>query len=286
MANDSSPTLRRRRLGAELRQLREATGLSIDDVARHLVCSVSTVSRIETGRVGVRIRDMRTLLDLYHVGDDQRREELTALAREGRQRGWWTSYSEVLSNPYAIYIGFEAEATSLRTYQSQLVPGLLQTEDYARAITQVGRLADDPDDVEKLVSVRMARQRLLEGDRPLQLWIVLDEAVIRRRIGGAEVMRAQLRRLVAVSDLPHVSIQILPFDAGEHPALDQPFVILEFPSPTDPDVVYLEHLTGSLYVEKPQDVRRYGTIFDHLRAAALSPKASAAMMSAAADEVG
>lgn len=268
MSADHSPTVRRRRLGIELRRLREAADMTIDDVAKHLECSSSKVSRIETGKGMLRLRDVRDMLDLYGLTDDDQREFLLTLAREGQQKGWWTKYEPPAG--LDIYIGLEAAAASFRHYHNQLIHGLLQTEDYARAVLRAVRLADPPEDIERLVELRMRRQSIIQRVlQPLDLWAVVDEAVLRRPIGGKAVMRAQLKQLIELSELSNVTLQVLPFGRGAHAGLEGPFTIIGFPDPTDTDVVYVECSAGNLYLEKQQDVRAYTVRFDHLRAEAL-----------------
>jgi hypothetical protein len=235
--------------------------------------SGSWVSRVETGRVGLRGRDLNDLLDLYHADDHALREELLALAREGKQRGWWSKYADTLSGPYATYIGFESEAAALLVYDTIVVHGLLQTEAYARAIYSVGFPGGDGDAVERKVKIRMARQAVLTRPAPLELWAILDESVLRRRIGGPEVMRGQLKHLLDVATAPTTTIQVVPFAGGAYPGMLGSFSIVRFPSPTDPDIVYVEGLTGDIFVEA-EDATRYNVLFDHLRAAALSPAES------------
>ena len=269
MARSYSPTVRRRRLASELRRLRDRAELTIDEVGEKLECSASKISRIETGRVRVSPRDVRDMLDLYRVPEPQR-DSLVQLARESRQKGWWHAYSDTIEPRFATYIGLESAASEIRIYEVTLIPGLLQTEDYARAVIAAGAVDGAPEAVERNVAVRMARQPTLLTEDPPQLWTVLDEAALHRRVGGSELMRMQLEHLLEMSALPNVAIQVLPFGAGAHPAMGRPFVILAFPERADPDVVYLEDLTSALYVENVDEVDRYNLFFNHLRATALS----------------
>ncbi|WP_326636851.1 helix-turn-helix domain-containing protein [Streptosporangium sp. NBC_01755] len=261
--------MRRRRLAAELRRLRERAQLTMEEVGEQIGWSATKISRIETSRVGVVPKDVGSLLDLYRV-DGSRREELLKLARDARKRGWWQAYSD-LSSDYTSYISLEAETTSMRSFGTVLLPGLVQTEDYARAVIRAGLILAPPGEVERRIEVRMARQSLLTQTNPLRLWTILDEAAVCRTIGGSTVMRAQLKRLLELAELPNVTIQVLPFTAGAHSGTSGAFEILEFPEPADPDVVFLENLTDSLYVEREADVYRYTVAFDHLRAKALDP---------------
>lgn len=284
MSDGHSPTVRRRRLGMELRRLREASGLMIEDVAKHLECSMSRVSRIETGKSVARIRDVRDMLDLYAVGDQEQREQLLTLAKEAQQRGWWTEYEAVLSAGLDTYVGLEASAASIRSFQTHLVPGLLQTEEYARALIRATRRTESLENVDRMIALRSRRQTMLANSDYLEMWAVIDEAVLRRPIGGLAVMRAQLTRLLEAGDLPSVTIQVLPFARGAHAGVDGAFTIIGFPDPTDLDVVYVDCPAGNIFLEKEKDVRRHTTWFDHLRAAALPPDESAEFISAAADE--
>jgi transcriptional regulator with XRE-family HTH domain len=269
-----SPTIRRRRLGAELRRLREAAGVTIEMVAERLECSSSKVSRIETGHTSATVRDVRDMIGIYGIVGGES-DDLLQIAREARQKGWWHSYSTVLTS---AYVGFEAAAGSIRAYEQQVVPGLLQTESYAKAMIRSARPDITADEVEQRVRVRLSRQSLLSQDDPIDLWVVLDETVVSRPVGGDEVMRAQLERLIEATDQPNVTIQILPFEAGAHAGMDGTFTILDFPEPGDPSVVYAENATGGLFLEKPDELQKYAFIFDHIRAAAIRPEESVALI--------
>jgi transcriptional regulator with XRE-family HTH domain len=275
-----SPTIRRRRLGAELRRRREAAGVTIEGVAERLECSASKISRIETGHTTATPRDVRDMLDIYGVRGDEC-EELVQIAREARQKGWWHPYSAVLTG---AYVGLEQAANSVRAYEQQVVPGLLQTEEYAKAMIRAARPDITTDEVERRVRVRLNRQSLLTQDDPIDLWVVLDEAVVSRPVGGDAVMRAQLERLVEAAELPNVTLQILPFDAGGHAGMDGTFAILNFPEASDPAVVYAENATGGLFLEKSEELRKYVFIFDHIRAAALRPEESVAVIGKLTEE--
>lgn len=280
-----SPTIRRRRLGLELRRLRERAGYSVEEMAEHLECSQSKVRRIEIGRVPVRQRDLRDLLDYYGVAE-QDREPLLALARESKKKGWWHTYGDAVPDWFQTYVGLEAEASDLRNYKAELVPGLLQIEPYARAIHEAV-LADDTDEeIARLVDVRMARQGLLtREENPPRLWAILNEAVLWRLVGGRGVMREQLHHLTEMAKPANVTIQVLPFDAGAHASMVGSFMILGFPDQHDPDVVFVEHHTGSLYLERAIEVDRYTLDFDHVRATALSPKDSLALIASVDKEL-
>jgi transcriptional regulator with XRE-family HTH domain len=275
-----SPTIRRRRLGVELRRHREAAGVTIDVVADRLGCSTSKVSRIETGHTGAAPRDVRHILDIYGVSD-RIKEELVQIAREARQKGWWHPFSTVLSS---AYVGLEAATRSIRTYEQQVVPGLLQSEEYAIAVIRAARLGDSVGEIEQRVHVRMARQSLLTQDDPIDLRVVLDEAVLSRPVGGDEVMRDQLLRLIEAARLPNVTIQILPFVAGPHAGMDGAFAILEFEEDEDADVVFAENATGGLFLEKAEELRKYDSIFETIRATALDPEESIEMIGMLVEE--
>jgi hypothetical protein len=254
--------------------------ITIDAVAVLLECSASKISRIETGHTSATPRDVRDLLEIYGVRGLEA-EELVQIAREARQKGWWHPYSAVLTG---AYVGLEAAASSVRAYEQQVVPGLLQTEDYAKAMIRAARPDITDDEVDRRVRVRMGRQSLLRQDDPLNLWVVLDEAVVSRPVGGDAVMRAQLGRLREAAELPNVTVQVLLFDAGAHAGMDGTFAILDFPEPGDPDVVYAENATGGLFLEKSDELRKYIFIFDHIREAALPPEESSALLAKLAKE--
>ena len=266
MATGQSPTFPRFQLGKQLRDLRERAGLTTEDVAGHVDCSASTISRIEGGKVGVRRGALLQLLELYRVIDEAHRETLLVLAKQGKQRGWFARFGD-LPATYSRFIGLESAAVEMRDYEALVVPGLLQTEEYARALV-VADPAFDADGVETRVRVRMERQSLLAQPEPLAFFAILDESVIRRQIGGPEVMREQRKRLMEMSELRNVTIQILPFSGGAYAGMAGSFAILEFRD--TPSVVYAENLTGDIYQES-DDVRRYSVVFENLRAAALSP---------------
>ena len=284
MGTEHSPTVRRRRLALELRRLREAARLTCEEVADHLECSASKISRVETGRVSVSPRDVRDMLELYGVPADQR-ESLVQLARDSRQKGWWHAYSDTMQPQMATYIGLESAASEIRIYEVSLIPGLLQTEDYARAVIRAGMVNSPAEDIERRVALLMARQPAVVRDDPPKVWAVLDEAALRRRVGGSGLMRLQLEHLLAQAALPNVAVQVIPFAGGAHPAMGRPFIILVFPERVDTDVVYLEDLTSALYLEDVAEVDRYNVFFNHLRATALSFDDSAALITSVLKEM-
>jgi transcriptional regulator with XRE-family HTH domain len=286
MTASIGPTVRRRRLGTELRRLREAHSIKLEEVADKLGLAASTLSRIETGKAPTRTAYLTAMLDLYGVHDMAGRQILMDMAREGHRKGWWAAFEDVLPTGFDIYIGLEAEASSLRAYESLIVHGLLQTEAYARAVsTAVRRKYQSPEQIERLVTLRMQRQEVILRPDPIELWLILDEAVIRRTMGPPEMMRAQLNHLADASQWPNVTLQVLPFSAGPHPCLNGPFAIIEFPDRFDPDVVYTEGVAGQAYVERDREVRARAEAFDLLRAASLSPADSTNLISALAREI-
>lgn len=279
----STPTVKRRRLAGELRRHREALGLTLDEVAEQLEWSNAKISRIENARVGVLPRDVKYLLNVYAV-EGEVREVLLTLAREARQKGWWHSYGEAVPPWFEVYVGLESDAVTMDAYESEHVPGLLQTADYARSIFQAFPI-DDEAEIDKRVDLRMARTKRLAAPGAPKFWVVLNEAVIHRCVGGVQTMRSQLDHLRDMAKLPNVTIQVLPFDAGAHPAMSGAFTILGFPEPTDPKVVFMEGQTGGLYLEKSHEIDRYSLAFDHLRAAALRPSDSQALVGRIADSM-
>lgn len=271
MAVGSPPTVRRRQLGRELRRLREESKLLAEHLAARLRCSTSRVSRIETARVRITPGTVHEILDVLGV-DGPERDRLVALAREADTPGWWQQYTDTLPYEYSTYIALESEAVSLRVFEPILVYGLLQTEEYARAIVERGAGHRQPVEVEAWVRSRLARQDVLTKPNPVRLHTVLDESVLRRVIGGQEVMRAQRRRLLALAQLPNVTIQVLPFEsAGVLARLTGPLVILELPDPGDGPIVYVESHAGDHYLERPADVSGFTSTFERLCAEALDP---------------
>jgi transcriptional regulator with XRE-family HTH domain len=273
----NGPAVRRRKLGAELRVLRTGSGLTSGEAARLVGWHQSKVSRIETGASGVKPADLRLLLDAYGVRDGHLRELLLMLAGSedaGGRNGWWHAYRGVLPPTYRDFISLESQASAMRTLETTVVPGLLQTAEYARAVTRAAVKDLDEERLDALVEVRLARQDVLRSDPPLKLCAVLDEAVLRREVGGPEVMARQLERLLDAARLPQVRLQVLPFRAGAHVGLTGPFVIFSFPSTSDLDVVVLDQLTSSLYLERKEDLLAYSEAFNTLRMHALSPEDS------------
>lgn len=278
-----SPTVRRRRLGRELRRMREALDLTTYDAARHIECSQPKMSKVETGRVPVKSLEVRALLELYGASAEQS-ETLLALAKQSQQKGWWHAHGDAVPDWFETYVGLEAEAESLRFYETAVVPGPLQTSAYARALTSADSrvLAED---TERVVTLRMARQARLTSANPLQVWTVVDEAALRRPVGDRATRRAQYEHLLAMIARPSVHLQVLPSSVGAHPGLGGSFVVIGFPDQLDDDVVYLEYQVGALYLERKPEIGRYSMVFDQLRAEALGLGESEVLVRRLLDEV-
>jgi hypothetical protein len=253
-----------------LKRCREAAGLTQENVSRHFEWHAAKVTRIETAKVAVTPRDVRDLLILYGVTDEEYREALLTLARSSRERTWWTDYRDIMRP--GNFVGLEAEASMMRTWEPVLLPGLLQTEEYMRALMRSGRSSDSPHNLDRRVALRRTRQSRLTAPNPLRLAAIVDESAIRRTVGGESSMDAQLRHLIDVTQLPNVTLQVMPFDAGEHPFLGGSAALLEFRETTHLDVVYLEGLAGDYYEEQPLEVARYREEFERLSAKALDQR--------------
>lgn len=279
-----SPTVRRRRLAAELRRLRAAREVTQQQAAGHLGCTQAKIGRFETAKRSPSIGDVTALLDFYRVNGAER-EQLLNLARDARKRGWWHSYSDVLPEWYETYVGLEAEASSIHTYESEAIPGLLQTEEYAHAITKSTLVQAEEPEIARRVELRLQRQRRITGDSPAEFWAVIGEAALRRPVGGSRVLRRQLEHVLKLAELPQVTLQIMSLDAGAHPAQVGPFVILRYPDQADADVVYLETHVGGLYLERENELSNYSAMMDHLRAHAIDPDASLDMVDARIGEL-
>ncbi len=275
MPSAHSPTVRRRRLALELRRLREAARLTCEEVADRMECSASKISRVETGRVSVSPRDVRDMLEIYGVPEDQR-DSLVQLARESRQKGWWHAYVDSVQPHYATYLGLESAASEIRVFRVNHIPGLLQTGDYARALIgqTKGRSFSEDD---RRFAILNERQRQSRTNAP-RVWIVLDEAALRRHVGGPEVMRAQIEHLRDLRAAPNFFLQVVPFGGEAQACMDSPFTILGFPDRMDPNVVCLRYPTGVLWVEDLAEVDRYHVFFHHLQASALSFDDSVSLM--------
>jgi transcriptional regulator with XRE-family HTH domain len=258
------PTVLRIVLGSQLRRLREQRGITCEEAGDAIRASHSKISRMELGRVRFRRRDVADLLRLYGVTGEEEHEAMLSLADRANAPGWWHSYSDILPSWFEVYIGLEEAASRIRSYEVQFVPGLLQTEDYARAVTLLGHPAAPGHEVERRVGLRMRRQALLEAEQPPHLWAVVDEAVLRRPLGGRPAMRSQLKHLLEMTDRPDITLQMVPFKLGGHAAAGGPFSILRFAEPDLPDVVYLEQLTSALYLDKREDVDHYHMVMERL----------------------
>jgi transcriptional regulator with XRE-family HTH domain len=268
-------TVLRMLLGAQLRRLREAAGISAEKAGYEIRASRSKISRMETGRVGFKLRDIQDLLTLYGVQDEKQQAKVIALAGRSREPEWWTRYNDILPDWFETYLGLESAARAIRSFETQFVPGLLQTEDYARAVTRLGHQTAQEPEIERRVGLRLKRQDLLARAQPPRIWAVMDEAVLRRPIGGAAVMRAQLSRLAGAAELPGVRLQVVPFARGGHAAASGSFSILRFEEPDLPDVVYMEQLTSAVYLDQRADIEHYLEVVDQLSGEALTPAATA-----------
>jgi len=270
----SGSTVRRILLGSQLRRLREAKGITREEAGYEIRASESKISRMELGRVSFKERDVADLLTMYGVIDETERTALLGLAAEANAQGWWHNYNDILPGWFQVYVGLEEAASVIRTYEVQFVPGLLQTSDYARAVIIAGQPSASPAEVDRRVGLRMQRQQILFRDKPPRLWVVLDEAALRRPIGGHEVMRDQVRHLIEMAALPNVTVQIMPFRFGAHAAEGGPFLLLRFPESDLPDVVYLEQLTSALYLDKRDEVDAYTEVMDRLSVDGMPPDKS------------
>jgi transcriptional regulator with XRE-family HTH domain len=266
----SGPTVLRMLLGSQLRDLREAAGISPDQAGYEIRGSRSKISRLEHGRVSFKERDVEDLLTLYGVTDSRRRAYMIALAQQANNQGWWAKYDDVLPDWFETYVGLEQATSLIRSYELQFVPGLFQTEDYARAVTILGHRAAPAEEIERRVSLRLKRQQLLAGPQP-RVWSVIDESALRRPLGGRETMRGQLRHLLEIAELPQVTLQLMPFNRGGHSAAGGSFAILRFAEPDLPDIVYVEQLTGALYLDRREEVDHYREVMNSLSAEAETP---------------
>jgi transcriptional regulator with XRE-family HTH domain len=280
----AGPTVRRMLVGAELRRLRTAKGLSREEAGKAIRASEWKIHRLENGQVSFKEHDIVDLLRLYGVTDADEIAEFVVLAREANTPGWWQRYGDVLPQWFRTYVDLESAASLIRTYEGQLVPGLLQTDDYIRAVVHDASL-EPSEDVGRRVRLRMARQTVLTREHPPRLWAVVDEAALRRPVGGREVMRGQLERLIAATKLPNVTLQILPFAGGAHPAMVSAFSILRFADRELPDVVYLEHLTNAVYLDKREEVERYLDVMELLCVASEPPARTVELLTRILDQL-
>jgi transcriptional regulator with XRE-family HTH domain len=282
----SGPTVRRMLIGAQLRRLRTEQGISREEAGEAIRASAWKIHRLENGQVSFKERDVVDLLRLYGVADPGEVAAFVILAREANQPGWWHHYGDVLPQWFRAYVDLESAAVMIRSYEAQFVPGLLQTEEYMRAVIQGALLDDTPDVAEQRVQLRLTRQKLLDREDAPRLWAVVDEAALRRPVGSREVMRTQLERLIEAAELPNVTLQVLPFAAGAHPAMVGAFSILRFPEPELPDVVYLEHLTNAIYLDKEDDVDQYLHVMETICVRAAAPDRTVELLSRILKESG
>ncbi len=275
LADISGPTVPRMILGNQLHRFREAAGISPDRAGYEIRSSRSKISRMENGRVGFKERDVADLLDLYGITEEETRAGLMTLARQANAPGWWSKYGgDIMTDWFEEYLGLEAAASVIRAFELQFVHGLFQTEAYARAVTLLGNTPASAEEIDRRVGLRLKRQDLLNGPRPPQVWSVLDEGALRRLVGGRAVMRDQLKRLMAVAELRHVTVQVVPFDRGGHSAAGGSFTVLRFGEDDVPDVVYMEQLTSALYLDKREDVDHYMEVMNRLSTEAFTPAQS------------
>ena len=258
-------------LGAQLRRFREAAGVMPERAGYEIRASRSKISRMETGRVKLKARDIIDLLTLYGVTDEQERSRFLSLAGQASQPDWWSKYSDVLPGWFENYLGLESASATIRGFELQQVPALFQTEDYVRAVTRLGHEAASAAEIERRVGLRLSRQELLTRADPPRIWSVMDEAVLRRPVGGPAVMRAQLRRLIEVATMPQITLQVFPFASSGHVGVSGSFAILRFTEPDLPDVVYIEQVTSALYLEQRSEVEHYLKVMDQLSTEALTP---------------
>lgn len=273
------PTVRRRRLGAELKRLREAANVSMDAAGQHIDGDKTKISRIENGRQGIRPLELKALFDLYKVDNDKLKTALLTLARQSKQKSWWRQYDDILTPDFQERLTLESDAVRLLAFQPLVVPGLLQTKEYAAEVMRGGSNPPSATEIESLVDLRLGRQTIFDQDEPPQYVCILDEAVLHREIGGSKVMAGQLLRLQQANDHPAISIQVIPYAQGSYAGLDGPFAIYSYPDPMELDVVGLDYLDGALYLEEDGPVERYRRAFDQLRSAALSSRQSMDLIS-------
>ncbi|MER7169673.1 helix-turn-helix transcriptional regulator [Micromonospora sp. NPDC000207] len=281
----TGPTVLRMLLGAQLRRLRESCGVTREGAGWEIRASESKISRMELGRVGFKERDVADLLTLYGVTDVKERDTLLKLARDANNPGWWHRFGDVLPTWFQSYLGLEAAAALIRSYEVQFVPGLLQTRDYARAVVQLGHRRARPDELDRRVDLRIHRQELLRRPGPPHLWAVVDEAALRRPIGGAEVMRGQLTALIEATRTPHIRVQVIPFHAGGHAAAGGAFTILRFGDQDLPDIVYIEQLTSAIYLDKREDLDFYAVAMERLCVEAEPPERTPEILTRIIDEL-
>jgi hypothetical protein len=276
--------IRRMLLGAQLRRLREGANVTPEQAGYEIRASRSKISRMETGQVGFKTRDITDLLTLYGVTDEQVQSRFLQLARQASQPDWWAQYGDILPDWFENYLGLESASSTIRTFEIQFVHGLFQIEDYARAVTRLGHQGAPAAEIERRVGLRVKRQDLLTRENSPRIWSVMDEAVLRRPVGGPAVMRAQLHHLIEVAELPRVTVQVVPFARGGHAGASGSFTVLRFQEQDLPDVVYMEQLTGAVYLEQRSDVEHYLAVLDQLSSEALTPAATTRFIQQVAQE--
>jgi len=282
----SGPTVLRILLGGQLRKLREAAGITPDRAGYEIRASRSKISRVEHGRVSFKERDVADLLTLYGVTEEQERRRMLNLAQHANSQGWWSRYDDVMPDWFETYVGLEQATSLIRTYELQFVPGLFQTEEYARAVTVLGHRSAPREEIEQRVALRLQRQQILaRPDGTPRVWAVIDESALRRPLGGRDVMRTQLARLIELTELPQVTLQVMPFDRGGHSAAGGSFSILRFAEPELPDIVYIEQLTGALYLDRLEEADHYREVMNSLSAEAETPAESARLLKRLINEI-
>jgi Domain of unknown function (DUF5753)/Helix-turn-helix domain len=272
-------------LGAQLRRLRDAAGVTRDDAGYHIRASGSKISRMELGRVSFKERDVTDLLEFYGIDDPAEKEKLVQLTREANATPWYQKFQDVVPDWFHVFVGLEEAAQLIRVYEVQFVPGLLQTEEYARAIIKQGAPGTEPEEVDRRVALRLGRQKLLTRENPPRYWVVIDEAALRRPMGGRDVHVGQIERLIDLVGEPNITIQVMPFRYGGHAADGGAFTIMRFPETDLPDVVYMEYLTGAHYIDKPEEVERYAAVMERLSVAATSPDRTRELLSGMLKEI-
>lgn len=275
---EGGPTALRIMLGGQLRRMRESAGISRADAGWQIRASESKVSRMELGRVGFKERDVNDLLGLYGLDDEEERKRLMELARAANNPGWWSRYGDVMPSWFNNYVGLEVAATLIRTYEVMFVPGLLQTEEYARAVVQLGKSFLPGDEVEQRVSLRVTRQQILTRVNPARLWVVIDESVLHRPVGGEAILRAQIEHLIMWAQQPNITLQIMPFSSVGYPGTGGAFSLLRFPDGDLPDIVYIEHAASALYLDKLEEVDEYVAIMEALTIAAAPVSATEGLL--------
>ena len=282
--NSGTPTARRMVLGAQLRRLRERAGVSRADAGFHIRGSESKISRMELGRVGFKERDIDDLMTLYGLSDPRERDEYLQMVKDSNEPGWWYRYHDLLPTWFTNYVGLEESASRIQTFELQFIPGLLQTEDYARAVASRGRPEFITEDVERRIALRMRRQKVLTRPTAPRLWAFIDEAVLHRPVGGHAVMKKQLDALLEWMTMPHIAVQVLPYGRSSHVA-EGAFSVLRFAEPELPDIVYIEYLTGAVYLDKPDDLEPYARVIDQLAVDAETPDHSRAFIEKVRNEI-